>query len=67
MDDRLPVEPSLEPADKEPAGDPDTLTGPPEGDRLPDGNLVGADNIRDGRVGGVIGGPHQQGGEGQGG
>jgi hypothetical protein len=38
-----------------------------EPDRLPDGNYVGEDNIREGRVGGVIGGPHQQGGEGGGG
>jgi hypothetical protein len=28
---------------------------------------VGEDNIRDGTVGGVMGGPRQQGGEGQGG
>jgi len=28
---------------------------------------VGNDNIREGRVGGVMGGPHQQGGQGQGG
>jgi hypothetical protein len=28
---------------------------------------VGDDNIREGRVGGVMGGPRQQGGEGQGG
>ncbi|MDP8905133.1 MAG: hypothetical protein M3N29_07440 [Chloroflexota bacterium] len=35
--------------------------------RLPNGNYVGEDNIRDGNVGGVIGGPHQQGGQGQGG
>lgn len=39
----------------------------PEPDQLPDGNYVGEDNIREGRVGGVIGGPHQQGGEGGGG
>lgn len=38
-----------------------------EPERLPDGNYVGPDNIREGNVGGVIGGPHQQGGEGQGG
>lgn len=34
---------------------------------LPDGNYVGENNIRDGRVGGVMGPTHQQGGEGQGG
>lgn len=35
--------------------------------QLPDGNYVGEDNIREGNVGGVMGGPHQQGGHGQGG
>ena len=38
-----------------------------EPERLADGNYVGEDNIREGHVGGVIGGPHQQGGEGGGG
>jgi hypothetical protein len=38
-----------------------------EPERLSDGNYVGDDNIREGHVGGLIGGPHQQGGEGQGG
>jgi hypothetical protein len=38
-----------------------------EAEQLPDGNYVGEDNIREGRVGGVIGGRHQQGGEGGGG
>jgi hypothetical protein len=38
-----------------------------DADTLPDGNQVGADNIREGRVGGVMGGPNQQQGEGQGG
>lgn len=38
-----------------------------EPERLSDGNYVGPDNIREGNVGGVIGGPHQQGGEGGGG
>ena len=33
----------------------------------PDGEPVGPDNIREGTVGGVMGGPHRQGGEGQGG
>jgi hypothetical protein len=38
-----------------------------DADTLPDGNEVGANNIREGRVGGVMGGPNQQQGEGQGG
>lgn len=33
----------------------------------PDGQPVGSDNIREGKVRGLMGGPHQQGGEGQGG
>jgi hypothetical protein len=61
MDDREPVEPSLEPTDGKSTDPRD------DEERLPDGNYVGEDNIREGRVGGVIGGPHQQGGEGQGG
>jgi hypothetical protein len=36
-------------------------------DRGGTGEPVGRDNIRDGRVGGVMGGPHQQQGQGQGG
>ena len=36
-------------------------------DRGGTGEPVGADNIREGRVGGVMGGPHQQQGQGQGG
>jgi hypothetical protein len=36
-------------------------------ERLAHGNFVGEDNIREGHVRGLIGGPHQQGGEGQGG
>ena len=40
---------------------------PADDDTLPDGNQVGADNIREGRVGGVMGGPNQSQGEGQGG
>jgi hypothetical protein len=31
------------------------------------GQPVGTDNIREGRVGGLMGGPHPQGGQGQGG
>jgi hypothetical protein len=33
----------------------------------PDGQPIGPDNIREGRVGGVMGGPNQSQGEGQGG
>ena len=36
-------------------------------DRSGTGEPVGTDNIREGRVGGVMGGPHPQGGQGQGG
>jgi hypothetical protein len=36
-------------------------------DRGGTGEPVGRDNIREGRVGGVMGGPHPQGGQGQGG
>jgi hypothetical protein len=36
-------------------------------DRGGSGEPVGRDNIREGRVGGIMGGPHQQGGQGQGG
>jgi hypothetical protein len=38
-----------------------------ERDRGGTGEPVGRDNIRDGRVEGVMGGPHQQQGQGQGG
>ena len=71
MDNREPLEPSLEnTVGDDTADDTDTKTGRPtpgEAEILPDGNIVGEDNIREGRVGGVIGGPHQQGGEGGGG
>jgi hypothetical protein len=36
-------------------------------DRGGTGEPVGADNIREGRVDGIMGGPHQQQGQGQGG
>jgi hypothetical protein len=36
-------------------------------DRGGTGEPVGPDNIREGRVGGVMGGPHQQQGQGEGG
>ena len=52
------------PDEAEDAVDPDKIAGT---DTLPDGNEVGANNIRDGKVGGVMGGPNQQQGEGQGG
>ena len=62
MDDREIVEPSLEPTDAEREAAPE-----PDAEKLADGNYVGSDNIREGKVGGVIGGAHQQGGEGGGG
>ena len=52
------------PDEAEDAVDPEQIAGT---DTLPDGNEVGANNIREGRVGGVMGGPNQQQGEGQGG
>ena len=39
----------------------------PQGETGPDGQPIGSDNIREGRVRGVMGGPNQQQGEGQGG
>ena len=67
MNERQPVEPSLEDAAQdEPATDAQ-LHEAPEPDRLSDDNYVGTDNIREGRVGGVMGSTHQQGGQGQGG
>ncbi|HUG47523.1 MAG TPA: hypothetical protein VMP67_03825 [Candidatus Limnocylindria bacterium] len=50
----------------EPAAGSQRTTGE-EPEMGPDGEPIGADNIRDGTVGGVMGGPHRQGGEGQGG
>jgi hypothetical protein len=38
-----------------------------QGETGPDGQPIGSDNIREGRVRGVMGGPNQQQGEGQGG
>ncbi|CAN5796829.1 hypothetical protein BH24CHL6_BH24CHL6_06650 [soil metagenome] len=49
-------------ADTAPAADAE-----PEGKLGPDGQPIGPDNIREGTVRGVMGGPYQQGGEGQGG
>ena len=64
---RLPDEAELDPApelERPQAGDaPET----DERDRGGTGERVGRDNIREGRVGGVMGGPRQQQGEGQGG
>jgi hypothetical protein len=60
--DELPTD--KDDLEREPPG---PAEGQPEPERLPDGNYVGEDNIREGHVGGIIGGPHQQGGEGQGG
>lgn len=48
------------------SGEPDTQQ--PGGSEIgPDGQPVGSDNIREGRVRGLMGGPNQTGGEGQGG
>jgi hypothetical protein len=49
-------------ADAQPAADTQ-----PQAEVGPDGQPIGPDNIREGSVRGVMGGPHQQGGEGQGG
>src|SRR6188768_1271228 len=55
-------------SEEEPSGQPgDEPSSPGDPTVLPDGNYVGENNIRDGRVGGVMGPTHQQGGEGQGG
>jgi hypothetical protein len=53
-------------AGSQPATD-DQAGGGEEPEVGPDGQPVGPDNIREGTVGGVMGGPHRQGGEGQGG
>lgn len=68
-------EPALEGVDRspeqEPAESPDASDDAERVDHLDLGagaeEPVGDDNIREGRVGGVMGGPRQQGGEGQGG
>src|SRR3954449_9606154 len=54
MDERMPVEPSLQDANGEQATH-DHVHLNPEPDRLDDDNYVGEDNIREGRVGGVMG------------
>ena len=56
----------------QPAAEPEdeampTAPAPPGAERMPDGQPVGADNIRDGTVRGLMGGPNQTQGEGQGG
>lgn len=55
------------PDEAEDAIDPTTATPVADGETLPDGQPVGPDNIREGRVRGLMGGPNQQQGEGQGG
>jgi hypothetical protein len=47
--------------------DPGVAPAPDGGEAMPDGQPVGADNIRDGTVRGVMGGPNQGQGQGQGG
>jgi hypothetical protein len=66
MNDTQPAEPSLHDPDAlEPTAD--VPLDDADADRQPDGSYVGEDNIREGRVGGVMGSTHQQGGQGQGG
>jgi hypothetical protein len=68
--------PALDPADNDQATDPgretepNRPTEPDAADQLDPGEPaepVGNDNIREGRVGGVMGGPRQSQGQGQGG
>jgi hypothetical protein len=60
-----PAEPDPAPEDELPtAAEVETKADP---DRGGTGEPVGADNIREGRVDGLMGGPHQQQGQGQGG
>jgi hypothetical protein len=55
------------PANPDPAPEADELPALEGDDRGGTGAPVGTDNIRDGRVGGVMGPARQQGGQGQGG
>lgn len=57
-----PTMDDLQPTDEQPGREPKEPI-----ERAPDGQPVGADNIRDGTVGGVMGGPNRQQGQGQGG
>ena len=64
---RLPDESDPDPAPEHERATVAEVTTSEGKDRGGTGEPVGRDNIRDGRVGGVMGGPHQQGGQGQGG
>ena len=57
----------LELPDEEATEELPTSAQTPQGETGPDGQPIGPDNIREGRVRGVMGGPNQQQGEGQGG
>lgn len=59
--------PSTDNPDPAPERDQDAAPATAERDRGGTGEPVGADNIREGRVGGVMGGARQQQGQGQGG
>jgi hypothetical protein len=64
---RFPSEEDPDPAperERPTAAEPETNEGVDLGGT---GDPVGRDNIREGRVGGLMGGPHQQQGQGQGG
>ena len=54
-------------AKDEPADDSGMAPAPEGGEANPDGQPVGRDNIREGKVRGVMGGPNQSQGSGQGG
>lgn len=70
-DTLIPAEPgavpSLEDPDPAPERDQDSNVTAAPRDRGGTGEPVGTDNIREGRVGGVMGGVRQQQGQGQGG
>lgn len=67
VEDAVDVPPPGTPDNSNPDAAADAPNPPPDAEKLPDGNMVGPDNIREGRVGGVLGGPNQSQGEGQGG
>lgn len=54
-------------AEEEASENPGMAPAPEGGEAMPDGQPVGANNIRDGKVRGVMGGPSQSQGSGQGG
>jgi hypothetical protein len=64
---RLPDEAEPDPAPERERPTAAEATTSEGADRGGTGEQVGRDNIREGRVGGVMGGPHQQQGQGQGG